>query len=166
MTNYKGQKGVDKELAFWSKVDKRASHECWPYLEYKDGNGYGRFHLYSGPTGAHVYAYLLTRKLDTVPEGKIIMHLCDNRSCCNPDHLVCGTHLDNMQDKVKKGRLVPPHKTALPSLYNGEVWLVRKLLTSRRFSQATIAKMFKVDQSTISHINTSNRWLCREGGYA
>ena len=166
MTTYKGQKNIDKEKAFWSKVDIKSSNECWLYKEYLDDDGYGRFHLLSGPVGAHVYSWLLTRKLDKVPENKIIMHLCDNRSCYNPAHLICGTQLDNMRDKVKKGRLVPPHILANPSLYSGEVWLIRRLLNSNRFSQATIAKMFRVHQSTISHINTSDRWLYREGGYA
>lgn len=166
MASFKGMKDIDKEDAFWSKVDKKQSWECWPYMEYKDADGYGRFHLYNGPIGAHVYAYLLTRKLDVVPEGKIIMHLCDNPSCCNPDHLICGTHLDNMRDKVAKGRLVPPHKTANPSLYSEEVKNIRELLSSRKLSQAAISRMYKVHQSTISHINTSNRWLCKDGLYA
>ena len=166
MADFKGQKNIDKEKAFWSKVKTGKSWECWPYIEYKDKNGYGRFHLISGPIGAHVYAWLLTRNLDKVPDGKIIMHLCDNPTCCNPNHLICGTHLDNMRDKIKKGRLVPPHKIANPSLYTGEIWLIRKLLVSERFSQVTISKMFKVHQSTISHINTSDRWLSKEGIYA
>jgi len=166
MTSYKGLKNIDKTNAFWSKVSIHESWECWPYKEYKDSDGYGRFHYLEGPIGAHVYSYLLSRKLDKVPEGKIIMHLCDNRCCCNPDHLICGTHLDNMRDKIKKGRLVPPHISATPSLYSGEIWLIRRLLNSGKFSQATISKMFSVHQSTISHINTSDRWLCKEGGYA
>jgi hypothetical protein len=166
MASFKGQKGINKEEAFWSKVNKGKDHECWEYEEYKDKDGYGRFHLEDGPIGAHVYAWLLSRKLDKIPEGKIVMHLCDNRACCNPAHIICGTHLDNMRDKVGKGRLIPPHISACPSLYSGEIWLVRKLLNSNKFSQATISKMFKVHQSTISHINTSDRWLCKEGGYA
>lgn len=32
------------------------------------------------------------------------MHTCDQPHCCNPLHLVGGTHLENMQDKELKGR--------------------------------------------------------------
>lgn len=165
MASFKGQKNINKDKAFWSKVDKSDEYGCWPYKEYIDRDGYGRFHLENGPIGAHVYAWLWSRKMDRVPDGKIIMHLCDNRCCCNPHHIICGTQLENMQDKTAKGRLVPPHKSANPSLYSGELWLIRKLLASKRFSQAAVAKMFKVHQSTISHINTSDRWLCKGGGY-
>lgn len=165
MANFQGMKGIDKEKAFWSKVDQSDTYGCWPYKEYKDKDGYGRFHLENGPIGAHVYAWLLTRKMDKVPDGKMILHTCDNRSCCQPGHLYCGDALRNASDRIKRSRRVPPHKTANPSLYSGEIWLIRKLLDSEIISQARIAKMFKVHQSTISHINTSDRWLCKEGGY-
>lgn len=164
MTDYSGQIINDRDKVFWSKVDIKKDHECWNWKHYLNSDGYGQFWTGNTFVPPHRYVWELTRKCK-VPEGKIIMHLCDNRACCNPNHLICGTQLDNMQDKIMKGRLVPPHKTANPSLYSGEIWLIRRLLSSKRYSQALISKMFKVHQSTISHINTSDRWLCKEGGY-
>lgn len=166
MASYKGQKNIDKASAFWSKVDIKKNWECWPYKEYLDDDGYGRFHYINGPIGAHVYAWLLTVKLETVPEGKLVRHLCHKRSCCNPSHLICGTVLDNIRDKIKSGRSPNPRSLSHPALYSGEIWLIRRLLATEKFSQVFISKMFKVDQGTVSHINTSDRWPCKEGDYA
>jgi hypothetical protein len=32
------------------------------------------------------------------------MHSCDFRRCWNPEHLSLGTHAENMQDMIRKGR--------------------------------------------------------------
>ena len=56
-------------------------------------------------------------KLGKNIDGFVAMHICDNPSCCNPSHLVIGTHADNQTDKYKKNRQkktqVLPVKAAL-----------------------------------------------------
>lgn len=155
------QLSLEKEKEFWSKINKKKDHECWPWTGYLDRDGYGRLHIDDSPKGIHRIAWELTRKCK-VPEGKMILHMCDNRSCGNPHHLYCGTQLDNMRDRNERNP-VPSHKLSNPKLYAGEIWLIRKLLGHA--PQWKIAKMFKVDQSTISHINTSKEWPSKGGTY-
>ena len=51
-----------------------------------------------------------------IPKGMVVMHLCDNPACCNPDHLTLGTVKENNHDAVLKGRSTGPRKNALPNL--------------------------------------------------
>jgi hypothetical protein len=35
---------------------------------------------------------------------EVVRHTCDNRRCINPDHLIEGTQLDNVNDRHERGR--------------------------------------------------------------
>lgn len=39
-----------------------------------------------------------------IPDGKIVLHDCDNPKCCNPQHLRAGTQSENIRDMHNKGR--------------------------------------------------------------
>lgn len=71
-------------------------------------SGYGQFGVGSRDDGtrrlvyAHRYAWELAGR--EVPEGMLVLHKCDNPSCCNVDHLFVGTDQDNLADMARKGR--------------------------------------------------------------
>jgi len=99
------------EKLFWDKVDKTPGlgpkGTCWEWTAGKNNGGYGHFaeSVFSGKRKiwkAHRFSYFLER--GSIPDGMLICHTCDNRSCCNPDHLWAGSAKDNSDDMFSKGR--------------------------------------------------------------
>lgn len=76
---------------------------CILWFGASDKDGYGKMCINKKHLRTHRIVYEM--HYGPIPEGRIIQHSCDTPSCCNIDHLVLGTWLSNMQDKVKKGRL-------------------------------------------------------------
>lgn len=105
---------------YWSKVERTGQADCWPWLGYTDADGYGGFHLGSRCTlRAPRVAYYLDTGVD--PGDKEVLHTCDNPPCCNPAHLFTGTNLDNIRDRVDKGRTARQRGLGNPfAKYTGE----------------------------------------------
>jgi len=76
---------------------------CWEWQGAKTPAGYGVYRAW----GKNYYTHRLAAKeyLDFDINSELhVMHKCDNRSCCNPEHFIIGTNADNVRDKVDKGR--------------------------------------------------------------
>lgn len=78
--------------------------------------GHGQIWENGKPVLTHRVAF--EYKYGSIPEGMVVMHLCDNPACCNPDHLTLGTPKDNAHDAILKGRLKGKAKNALSNLIN------------------------------------------------
>jgi hypothetical protein len=48
-------------------------------------------------------AWIITN--GSIPNSMHVLHICDNKACCNPAHLYLGTHQDNMADVKARGRV-------------------------------------------------------------
>jgi len=97
--------------ASWrGRVDRSAGpNGCWPWTGSFVTNGYGQSRIKENgvwrTAGAHQIAnYLATGVWERKSAGRLVRHLCHNRPCCNPSHLVGGTHADNMEDRMARRR--------------------------------------------------------------
>ena len=86
------------------KVSPEPNSGCWIWVGAAKAHGYG--HIYDG-CGKFKLAHRLSYEFfkGPIPEGHVVMHICDNPWCVNPDHLRAGTAQENVQDCLRKGRV-------------------------------------------------------------
>lgn len=88
---------LSKNVDFSSKIDVRIDG-CFLWLGSVSPSGYGQ----SSKGKAHRVSYELAN--GTIPEGLVIGHVCDNRRCVRPGHLVACSQKQNVHDAWAKGR--------------------------------------------------------------
>lgn len=132
-------------------------HECWQWLG-ATRNGYGCIKHSGKVFSSHVVAWRLAGNV--IAPGHIVCHTCDNRLCCNPSHLYCGTPTDNILDMMDRRR-VPVH--CGEEIYNAKLTddAVRKVFAIhfvRGFGAKRIAQMFGVSRKTIDSVLARETW--------
>ena len=150
---------------FWSKVDKNGptmpdmDSPCWEWVASKNRDGYGQFRLDGNTKKAHRVSALWAGIISDITDGDCVLHECDNPACVNPDHLWRGSHEQNMEDMVSKGRShsFKGELSPLAKLTEKEVRCIKNLLKAGA-QQNLIAKQFGVSVPTISKINVGTSW--------
>ena len=133
---------------FENRIKKTTT--CWLWTGTKNDAGYGIF-LMPGerPVRAHRYAYEFF--VGPIPDGKIIMHVCDNPPCVNPGHLRIGTKAENNRDASNRRR----HNYGLDHwngrLSDADVAEIR----GSNDRQSVLAERYGVCQSHISRIKSA-----------
>ncbi len=87
--------------AFWKRVHINPNG-CWRWTGARVTTGYGVLRINRKPVLTHRLMYAHTH--GDIPRMAVVMHSCDTPECCNPKHLTIGTHKENTQDMLRKGR--------------------------------------------------------------
>lgn len=147
---------TDREVRrFRSYTDKpNGEPGCWEWMGPKDPKGYGSFYVTRDSESftllAHRAAFIIAA--GPIPEGKLILHHCDNRAYINPQHLFPGSAQENMADMISKGRGNRQKLTV------GQVKVIRVLGQEGRLSYREIATMFDVSEAAIATILERRSW--------
>lgn len=133
--------------------------ECvyWPWSDIR--GQYTIVHIDGKRMAAHRWVYeqingvTLPANVGMGPGEHVIMHTCDNQSCCNPRHLVRGTPQENTMDAVRKGRLKGNHThvgvvTKIPL---DQVEIIKRL-SAEGVAYSVIARAFGVSGTTVSEM--------------
>ena len=129
------------EERFWEKVDRSGGPKaCWPWVGGMT-SGYGVLRVDGNPEAAHHFSYILHHGpyLSTL----CVLHLCHNRACVNPRHLMLGTKGDNNLQTRESNR----HR----SLFSPEEILAIRQAEGT-MSASKLAKTYKVTKTTILNI--------------
>lgn len=106
------------------------------------------------PISRVVYA----EKDATLRDSEVVRHTCDNRRCINPEHLVKGTTLDNMRDKVERGRQARGTRCPWAKLDEAKVREIRERHRFRVVTYAMLAAEYGVAVGHVAAIVSGRKW--------
>lgn len=149
---------------FWAKLDK--ANGCWEWRGCTDDYGYGRAKWKGRAVRTHRLSAFLSGLVDSLKAPKdrrasgFVLHRCDNRRCCNPEHLFVGTQTENMLDMYNKGRhpVRRGENNEQARLSNGQAAYARALYATGKWKQSEIAGLMGVHQTTMSKIINGNAY--------
>lgn len=145
-------------------VEIKIQNECFIPINYKIGkkgyiscrrSGFSKLHRYTfylnNDDGLSAEDWILKNK------NKVIMHTCDNPSCINACHLKIGTQIDNIQDRVKKGRSAYYESNGNVKLNSRDVEFIRYYFGKRTIRELSL--FFDVSRETIQRIAHDKSWM-------
>lgn len=135
--------------------------QCFEWPGRQNHGGYGV--LQTTDKAAHrVHRLSYEYFVGPIPSGMLVRHSCDNPPCWNPDHLLVGTHQDNMNDAVARGRmpssLTEQRAAEIRRVHAAEMrssgWVRRGVIVE-------LARRFSVSPHTIRDVVRGRRWKNR-----
>lgn len=156
MSRLSDEKRIELLLRKTNKFGRIVNDElghCWEWLGAKK-EGYG---LYCKTT-THRISYTLFKGI--IPKNLVVMHICDNRGCINPEHLKLGTQQDNMNDKKEKGRCrgrtLRGENLSFSKLTNEDIKEIRENPHDKCLG--CLSRQFNVCPQQINRIQHNERW--------
>lgn len=151
---------VAKQMKRYTVDDKG----CWNWSgKVKKSHGrYGQMLIYLNHArpqkrtfAAHRVSYAYHNGVD--PAGHLVRHTCDNPICINPDHLVLGSHIENMGDMVSRGRSTAGEKNPACRISESIVLDIVEQIKSGK-SNTEIALTLPVSHAQVSMIRSGKSW--------
>jgi hypothetical protein len=150
----------DLEERVWGHINIGNPNECWEWVGGKNKDGYGRLNISGRIDRAHRVVYRLAN--GDIPPNKIILHSCNNPSCCNPNHLRAGTYKENTHDMMVSGRnrnkVFRGSESSVSKLTESQVLNMRQEYNSGGISIGKLARKYSISESQCSRIVKRQSW--------
>jgi hypothetical protein len=100
---------MSKIIKFGSPRSNHNLSGCWTHTGVVS-SGYGMIMIDNKQWGMHRYSYWIHNGKPELPKGFHVCHACDNKECCNPEHLSLKTAQENAIEAVERIKVIKPKK--------------------------------------------------------
>lgn len=163
---YESEENYERKREIIRKRVKIDSNGCWIWQgPIRKLHGYGAFNCGKIDQQVHRASYKLF--VGKIPEGKWVLHKCDVKVCCNPDHLYIGDVKQNVKDAIERGQfprgpnLKKGHKgekNTKAKLTESDVIKIREIYIPNVYGAHKIAKLYNVSKFAILQIVRRRTW--------
>lgn len=122
-----------------------------------NADGYG--YMYWEKREQRLHRFVYEECFGSIPDGLVVRHMCDNRSCINPEHLELGTPKENVADMYLRNRKIAPigEKNGR-SLITEETARKIKTMLDQGMKQTQIARVLGVSFTIVHRVKNRKSW--------
>lgn len=132
---------------------------CWIWQAARDKDGYGVIKQEKGNKQLKTHRVSFEIFKGNIPNGLFVLHICDEPSCCNPDHLWIGDAKENSEDCINKNRRKNDKGSKNPMSKLNEKFvgeLKKKFLNGERTTD--LSRKHKIPYKTLEKIRQNITW--------
>lgn len=128
---------------------------CWVWNGYRNKFGHGQIKIDGKAFQVHRAIYQLVHQI-ALPSTRVIRHNCDNPGCWRPSHLQPGTHQENVNDRVTRGRSAVGSRNGRSKLVESDIPVILSLIGKKTIK--AIAEQYGVDRAVIRRVRDGKTW--------
>jgi hypothetical protein len=133
------------------EINENGCHECTSHCRTKAGYTV----LRRNKKNIYLHRIVYEENYGEIPEGMVVRHKCDNPACVNPEHLELGTQMDNVVDKMERGRQLRGEQIGNSKLSKEQVIEIYH----SELSYKQIEEKYGISNAMVSLIKNKKRWL-------
>lgn len=114
---------------------------CWIWQKSCNSAGYGQLTENGKYWLAHRYSFTCVK--GEINPGLLLRHTCHNTKCCNPEHVIQGTNLENYYDSLENHKAADAKRRSKWSVNGKEYSTCKEVVAQLGLSMSSVIKYTK-----------------------